>query len=121
VQSAFTLNRDGLPQPSREAIVRVAVDDPACGAQSGRRAATERDAVMSIARAAFPLIAMLSLITIVGSPGAAFAAKAKTGFCLPGEVRTCTLGPPPVCSCKPKTSGQVLQRSNAPKKSKTAN
>ncbi len=24
-----------------------------------------------------------------------------TPFCLPGEVRKCTLGPPPVCSCVP--------------------
>ena len=75
---------------------------------------------MSIARTAFPLIAFVSLITL-GSSGTAFAAQAKAGFCLPGEVRTCTLGPPPVCSCKPKASGQVMQRSNAAKKAKTAN
>jgi hypothetical protein len=56
---------------------------------------------MSIARTAIPLIA--ALIALASSP--ALAAKAATPFCLPGEVRVCTLGPPPVCSCKPKASG----------------
>ena len=71
---------------------------------------------MSIARTAVPLIA--ALITLAGSP--AFAAKAATAFCLPGEVKVCTLGPPPVCSCKPQASGQSV-RTNAVKKSKAVN
>lgn len=31
----------------------------------------------------------------------ALTTKAPTPFCLPGEVRKCTLGPPPVCRCEP--------------------
>lgn len=26
----------------------------------------------------------------------------RTPFCLPGEKRVCTLGPPPVCHCEPE-------------------
>lgn len=59
---------------------------------------------MSIVRTAVPLIA--ALMTFAGSP--AFAAKAATAFCLPGEVKVCTLGPPPVCSCKPQASRQSV-------------
>jgi hypothetical protein len=29
----------------------------------------------------------------------------KVPFCLPGEVKHCTLGPPPVCTCIPPTTG----------------
>lgn len=29
----------------------------------------------------------------------------KVPFCLPGEVVHCTLGPPPVCTCVPSTTG----------------
>jgi hypothetical protein len=31
-----------------------------------------------------------------------------TPFCLPGEVRKCTLGPPPVCRCEPLPVGPVI-------------
>lgn len=31
----------------------------------------------------------------------ALTTKTPTPFCLPGEVRRCTLGPPPVCRCEP--------------------
>jgi len=51
---------------------------------------------------------IVALIALAGSP--AFAAKNASPFCLPGEKKVCTLGPPPVCSCKP-ASGSVLQGS----------
>jgi hypothetical protein len=34
--------------------------------------------------------------------------KSPTPFCLPGEVRKCTLGPPPVCRCEAATIDPVL-------------
>ena len=69
---------------------------------------------MSLARPAIPLI--IALIASAGTP--AFAAKAASPFCLPGEKKVCTLGPPPVCSCKP--SNQSIQRGSA-RKATTAN
>jgi hypothetical protein len=40
----------------------------------------------------------------------ASALTAKTPFCLPGEKRVCTLGPPPVCHCEPAVSTLNLRR-----------
>jgi hypothetical protein len=51
---------------------------------------------MSLVRTAIPMIATLFL---AASP--AFAAQNATPFCPLGEKKVCTLGPPPVCSCKP--------------------
>jgi hypothetical protein len=29
-------------------------------------------------------------------------------YCLPGEVRKCTLGPPPVCTCEPAKLAPII-------------
>ncbi|MDB4945789.1 MAG: hypothetical protein JWP97_5323 [Labilithrix sp.] len=45
------------------------------------------------------------------------ASKPKTPLCLDGEVLSCTLGPPPVCSCKVKPTAPmptVVARATAP-------
>jgi hypothetical protein len=49
-------------------------------------------------------------IGLAVGPGAMIVASstsaltAKVPFCLPGEKRVCTLGPPPVCHCEPAVS-----------------
>ena len=57
---------------------------------------------MTLARIAIPMAAALLL---AASP--AFAASNATPFCLPGEKKVCTLGPPPVCSCKPDNKSVI--------------
>jgi hypothetical protein len=57
---------------------------------------------MSFARTAIPMIAALIL---AASP--AFAAQNATPFCPAGEKKVCTLGPPPVCSCKPDSKSVI--------------
>ena len=40
----------------------------------------------------------------------ASALTARVPFCLPGEKRVCTLGPPPVCHCEPAVSTLNLRK-----------
>ena len=58
---------------------------------------------MTLARTALALTA--ALIALAANP--AFARQNATPFCLPGEKKVCTLGPPPVCSCKPDNATSV--------------
>lgn len=54
---------------------------------------------MSPVRVFFVLLFVISAAT----PNRPAFARERVAFCLPGEKRVCTLGPPPVCHCEPAT------------------